>query len=540
MTRALVAFLGVMTLVGITAGAGELDRLPLGSSDLAYSTGSARAGQLYDAQTGKVVTEAEAIDRLAAARVILLGEDHTAIAQKQLQARLVDSLADRAPNLVLGMEFFQRGDDAVLARWTSDELNGDPFLLASDWYDRGGYNWVYYAPVMDEAQRRGLRVVGLNVPREIPRAVSHGGLEGLSPEQRAEVGDVETAGSPQHRYLISRFFGDSVALMPGAWFDRMYAAQCLWDVVMARSILAKLPADGAMVVVVGSGHVAYGLGIARRIHEELARRGEPDIRVATLCPVTAPAPEPGGQPHGHPMGDMGGGGADAGPPAPFARSLADIVAVFADTGGVEVVPRLGLTLEDGDNGTIMVKRAWPDTPSADAGLQKGDRIVDLNGVVPEDIQHLRLALARLRWGDRFDVAAQRDGKAVSAVSLLEPEVTSTEVSVAPGWTVSDLSTFDPSSPEPVTTTGIIPADDARSMRVVSRDGAPKRVEVWDGETLAEVHELDGSGRVVRSIFRSALPGGAVEVCYERAADGKVVSTGRFDRGGKQVGEEVVR
>ncbi|MCG6963835.1 MAG: ChaN family lipoprotein, partial [Acidobacteria bacterium] len=282
MVRPLVALVGVVTMVAIGAGAGELDRLPLGPPELAYSTGSARAGQLYDVRAGKVISEAEALDRLAEARVILLGEEHTAIEQKQLQARLVDGLADRLSTLVLGMEFFHRGDDAVLARWTSGELSGDPFLLASGWYDRGGYNWVYYAPVMDEARRRGLRVVGLNVPREIPRAVSRGGLEALSPEQRAEVGDIQTAGSPQHRYLISRFFGDSVALMPGAWFDRMYAAQCLWDVVMARSILAKLPTDGAMVVVVGSGHVAYGLGIARRIHEELARRGEPDIRVATL------------------------------------------------------------------------------------------------------------------------------------------------------------------------------------------------------------------------------------------------------------------
>ena len=88
------------------------------------------------------------------------------------------------------------------------------------------------------------------------------------------------------------------------------------------------------MLIVGSGHIAYELGIPRRLADERAAAGEPTIDVVTLCPATAPAPPDDGEPTGHPMG--GGGhqpGADAGPPAQFSRSLADFVAFAFDTNG---------------------------------------------------------------------------------------------------------------------------------------------------------------------------------------------------------------
>ncbi len=524
----------VVGLVVAGAFAGDLDRLPLGDPDLAYLEGAARAGQLVDCRSGKIVDLDAAVAALARGRVILLGEDHTNLDEKELQARILAGLAGRLPHLVLGMEFFQRNDDAVLAKWTAGTLRGDDFLLASHWYDRGGYNWVYYAPVMEAAREHGLPVAGLNVPREIPRTVSRKGLVGLSPEQKAQVGPVDTGGSPQHHYLIRRYFGDTVAMLPGEWLARMYAAQCAWDVVMARSILDKLPPGGAMVVIVGTGHVAYGLGIARRIHEELARRGEPDIAVTTFCPVTAPAPEPPGEePHGHPMpGGAHAAGAGAGPPALFARSLADVVGVFANHGGVEAVPRIGLKLAEAD-GRIVVERAWPDTASAAAGLRKGDRVVDLGGRPFADIHHLRLALARLRWGDRFDMRVERDGATVDCAALLEPEIVSTETTVAPGWKVEPLAAFDPAAPAPVRAAP--KAAPAAANRLVLHDGTPVRVETWSGKTLLAVHVLDENGRVVRSLYRDPLADGAVEVRYHRDAGGAVTSTERLDRAGRRMG-----
>jgi uncharacterized iron-regulated protein len=467
--------------------------------------------------------------------VVLIGEEHTNMEQKRFHARLLAAMAEHEPDLILGMEFFLREDQELLDRWSASEIDTDDLLREVGWYDRGGYRFGYYRQLMEVARERGIPVVGLNVPRGILRAVNRGGLEGLDEEQRAEVGEVITDDSPQHRYLIARYFGETVAMLPPGWFDNMYAAQCLWDVVMARSILAALGPGANMVVIVGSGHVAYDLGIARRIHEELASAGRPDLTVATFCPVTAPPPDPGGDPDGHPMGGHGNGMVkDAGKPAQFVHSLADYVGVFADTGGIEAYPRLGLRLEADDDGVPIVSMAWPDTPAEAAGFESGDRILDLDGVEPSDLSDLRWTLARTEWGDRVGFRVEREEAELEIAVLLYPQVDITEAEVAPGFTVEAVVGFDPESTDPVTAD----ADAVNQPRgvVVSQEGGPARVEVWSGEVLEEVHELDESGRVTRSLYRTPQPDGTVEILYERDEDGSVTATTRLDRAGNDLGE----
>ncbi len=529
------AFAGL--LVVLTAGwgmAAETDMLPLGPPELAYRLGSARPGELYDCRRGEIVTLDEVAAAMGRARVVLLGEEHTHLPQKLLQARIMEALASSGRPLVLGMEFFQRGDGEVLVRWTDGTLTGDDFLLASHWYDRGGYNWEYYRPVMETAREHGIRVVGLNVPRSIPRAVSRGGLEALDEAQRKVVGPVVAAGSPQHRYLIARYFGDTVAMLPPAWFDRMYAAQCLWDTVMARSILDALPEDGTVVAIAGSGHVAYRLGIARRILEEARRRGIAEPSIVTLCTVKAPALEPGESPHGHPMGSGHGREQQSSfSPALFSRGLADYVAVFEDDGGVEAYPAFGAKLEE-KSGKIAVKRVWPDSAAEDAGLAAGDVIVDLAGWKPPDLPHLRLRLANLRWGDRLDLAVERNGERVFARALLEPLLVETERMVAPHWQVKDLPGFDPSRKVPQPVPSVEADAPAPAYRLVERDGQPVRVEVLAGETLVAVHQLDAAGLTRHSVYREPLPDGTVEIRYRRDAEGQLLATERLDRAGQPV------
>jgi len=528
--RFLTAAVVAVALAGAAAG-GELEQLPLGSVPLAYELGSGKPGVFYDCAAGTAEPFETMVAAMGRARIVLLGEEHTHLPQKRLQARILDALAASGRPIVLGMEFFQRGDDAVLKRWSAGELEGDAFLLASHWYDRGGYNWGYYADVMDVARRRGIPVAGLNVPRDILHTVSRKGLDALDESQREQVGPVDTTGSPAHRYLISRYFGDTVAMLPPSWFDRMYAAQCVWDVVMARSILDALPEDGTLVAIAGTGHVAYGLGIARRIREEAARRGMPAPSIVTLCTVKAPEAED--EPHGHPMGPGHGEGGGGFSPAVFSRALADWVAVFEDDGGVEAYPALGLGLETKD-GRILVKRVWPDTPAADAGLEKGDEVFDLAGWKAPGLSHLRLRLAALRWGDRFDLAVFRDGERVFCRTILEPTLVETERTVAPRWKVEHLPAFGPHQPlpEPVRPGGA--GRPETHYDLVERDGHPVRVEVRVDDVLVAVHEV-ADGAVVRSVYRDPLPDGAVEVRYERDARGRVVGERRFDRAGVPVG-----
>lgn len=524
---------GGLTMVAMTTAAGELELLPLGDPALAFEIGAVQPGTVVDGRSGEVLDLDGVVARLEGARVVVVGEEHTAMEQKELHGELLDALAAAGRRVVLGLEFFLRSHDGVLARWSRGEIGEEELLEATDWYGRGSFRFEYYRPVLEAARRHGVQVVGLNVPREIPRAVNRGGLGSLDEDQRAAVGPVEVDGSPQHRYLVSRYFGETVAMLPPGWFDNMYAAQCLWDVVMARSILAALPDDGTVLAIAGSGHVAYGLGIPARIAAEREAAGLPPVQVVTFCPVTAPPPDPDGDPLGHPMGDAMGGGVPAVKPARFTRSLADLVGGFAPTGGVEPFPRLGVQLADDDGPVVAM--AFPDTPAGAAGLEHGDRVVDVDGWPPDDLPALRRRLSRLEWGARVDLRVERDDAVLDVAMLLYPDLVEAERAVAPGYEVVAAASFEPSSAEPAGPAGPAGDEDAVNAVLVRSDERPLRVEVRSRDRLDEVHELDAAGLAVRSLYRVPREDGAVEVRYERGADGAVVATTRLDRTGAVVG-----
>ncbi len=495
--------------------AAEQDRLPLGDPSRAFLLGAARVGEVYDTAAGRTVSLDEAVERLAGADIVLLGEDHTHMGEKRFQARVLEALAVRGRPVVLGLEFFTRDDADALARWSAGTIGEEEFLFASGWLRRGSYPWAYYRPVMEVARRYHLPVVGLNVPRRIVHAVAQGGLGALAPEDRELVGEVDVSGSPAHRYLVAQYFGEAVAQMPPEWFDRMYAAQCVWDVVMARAILDALPEGGQVVAVAGSGHVAHGLGIPRRLQELAARRGV-ELRVATVCPVLAQVVPEGEALRGHPTGrDEGEGNGYAA--ATFSRGLADIVAVFGDELGVEAVPRLGVSLKErGD--AVTVSRVWPDTLGARAGLERGDVVVRAPGWrAGQGIERLRLELGRLRWWTRIELAVERDGDRVTVPILLVPEVESVERSVLPGWTVSELWGWSPDGAAPAS----VPSRKRRRQLYVRDPGGTARVVEYEDRLAVAVHELDADGRVVRTLLREPGPDGAVELLYRRGPGGAV-------------------
>jgi len=527
-----ILVLSLIVLAPFAATAAELDMLPLGDPDRASTLASAAAGAVFDTAEGRTSALQVVADRMASADVVLLGEEHTAMDQKLFHAQVLDAMASSGRELVLAMEFFQRGDDGVLKRWIRGEIDEQQLLSETGWYDRGGYRWEYYRPVMEVARERGVRVIGTNVPREIPRVVNRRGLDGLSDEQKEEVGDVSTDGSPQHRYLISRYFGDTVAMLPPAWFDNMYAAQCLWDVVMARSILEVVADETTVVLIVGSGHVAYGLGISRRLDDERLGAGLPALDVVTLCPATTPAPPADGETTGHPMGGGHGMGAAARPKAQFARSLADYVAVFPDRGGVDSFPTLGAKLKADDEGRPMVSIVFPDTRAETVGFKSGDLIVDVNGEIVSELGELRFKLATMEWGERWGFIVRRGEEELEIGALLFPKVDISEHEIASGFEVAELAAFNPGSAA-VAAEATIPEDAARWALLTDADGS-SRAEVRVDDVLEEVYELDAAGRVGRGLFRTAREDGAVEIRYERDDTGSVVGATRFDRTGAEI------
>ena len=127
---------------------------------------------------------------------------------------------------------------------------------------------------------------GVNIPRDQVKTVRMKGFEGLSAEQAAHMPESVNTDSDEHRQLFRAYFEADDALhaaISAEQWDGMYRAQCTWDAAMgwnARMALEQHGGEDAiMVVLIGAGHVTYGLGAERQIKDAF------DGRISSLAPV---------------------------------------------------------------------------------------------------------------------------------------------------------------------------------------------------------------------------------------------------------------
>ena len=138
-----------------------------------------------DTATGDVITAAELAKRLDGVELLFIGESHTDYEFHQVQLRTIEELERRGRKVLIGLEMYPAGEQAMLDKWSTDPAFSEAdFLAQSRWYKNWGYHWEYYRPIFDFAHRHGLRMFGLNVPRKVVQTARKEGLAALTPEQR--------------------------------------------------------------------------------------------------------------------------------------------------------------------------------------------------------------------------------------------------------------------------------------------------------------------------------------------------------------------
>lgn len=343
-----------------------------------------------DTRTGEVITPAELPKRLAGARLVLVGESHTDMDYHRCELRVLQGLADAGRPVMVGLEMYPYPEQRFLDDWVNGRLTEEGFLQASRWYENWGYNWLYYRDLFLFAREHKLRMVALNAPRDVVTAVRKKGFKNLTPEEAAHIPtDIDTS-SPEHRVLFKSYFeggGDPLhSGMTDQQWDAMIAAQSTWDATMAFHAVQALqePAgrDAVMVVLVGSGHVVYGLGI----QYQAARHFQG--KIATVVPVNVRDGE------GHEVKAV-------------QASYADFVwGVPAETD--PLYPSLGLSTNpvEGEK-ALKVILVSEKSPAEKAGAQLGDVIVSLDGAAVPDKETLNRLIAGKRWGDEAVLVVRR-------------------------------------------------------------------------------------------------------------------------------------
>ena len=401
MTRALAAAILLLTAVAVLRADDRATNLPIGDPARKDRQAPVVVDGITDAATGDVVTPPELAARLDGVKVLFVGESHTDVEFHKVQLRVVQELQKRGRQVLVGLEMYPVTEQQWLDRWHSDKaLTEDGFLKDSHWYKNWGYHWNYYRDIFLFARQSGIRMFGVNVPRPVVQTMRTKGYDALTPEQQAMLPARIDTDDAEHQKLFRAFFGSSDSLhgnMSDAMFQGMYRAQCTWDAAMGWNALQALQKHGGekaiVVVLIGSGHVAYGLGAERQV--KLWFQG----KTASVIPVPVADDE-------HPL-------------------LKSVQASYANfVWGLPrstdpLYPSLGISTPEAKSGeryhVIMVAEG---SPASAAGFQLDDELVSMDGVPVTDKETSNRMMSEKRWGDTVVYKVMRDGKEVTLTAYL--------------------------------------------------------------------------------------------------------------------------
>ena len=216
-------------------------------------------------------------DGLMPARVIAVGEKHDEPSHHLVQAKVLAAVAERDSNVVVGLEMVSQDQQQALDDFRSGKMSEADF--SAWWKKTWGFDYSIYKPIFDAARSKNLRIVGLNAPIGIVKAVAKKGLSGLTPEQRAALpSSIQESADPRYQAFVK----DSLSGhgLPPEAMARMIEAQAVWNETMGAKT-AELAVSSRVLVIAGQGHMLWRAGIP----ESAARRGAGPAAVVLPYPL---------------------------------------------------------------------------------------------------------------------------------------------------------------------------------------------------------------------------------------------------------------
>ncbi|MFN8587108.1 MAG: ChaN family lipoprotein [Candidatus Eisenbacteria bacterium] len=368
--------------------------LPLGDPARKDRTVGVVLDGITDSATGDTISVSELAARLDGVRLLFVGESHVDMEFHRVQLRVLQELQRRGRTVMIGLEMYPVTEQKALDRWYGNrKLTEEQFLTESRWYKNWGYHWNYYRDIFLFAREHQVHMFGVNMPRGAISTIRAKGFDSLTVEQRAMLPPRVDLDSEEHKRLFRAFFGEEDALhgnMPEAMFQGMYRAQCGWDAAMGWNAVQALKKYGddktIMVVLIGSGHVAYGLGAERQVRPYF------DGGVASVIPYPI-AEEPGGEPTRELQ-------------ASYANFVWGVPAFDAP-----IYPSTGISTPDSRSGAHYKVINVAEGSSAEAGgVKLGDEIVSVDGLPLDDKEPLNRYMSTKRWGDTLHYRVLRGGQ----------------------------------------------------------------------------------------------------------------------------------
>jgi aminopeptidase N len=368
--------------------------LRIGDKNLKDKTMDIFPRQIYSVQEDSSLSFEEMAREMMKNQFIYLGETHNILAMHEIQLKVIQALYQRDRSLIIGLEMLPVSSQEVLNKWSIGILTKEEFLRESIWYEHWNINFSFYEKIFQFAKENRIPLYALNASRNLIHKIRMQGWNALSDEEK-EIIPRPDLSNQEHRSLIRTIFENTSIPheMKGKGlemaFEGLYRAQAAWDEVMAYNAdrLAEREKK-RMIVLAGSGHFLYNLGINRRAFER------DHLPFKTLICVEIPEEQKS---------------------LLVSRSLADFIWGIAEEER-PAYPSIGLELkkiEGLDNlflGSVPIEGV-----AKSSDFQKGDVILSVDGKTYSDINELRMYLARFHWGDevRFRILRQGEEKEIT-------------------------------------------------------------------------------------------------------------------------------
>ncbi|MCK5220916.1 MAG: ChaN family lipoprotein, partial [Candidatus Aminicenantes bacterium] len=252
------------------------------------------------------------------------------------------------------------------------KITEDELLKETQWFEKGSYHYHYTKMIMDLAKKYKIKLAGLNIPRSILRKASRKGFATLTKEEKKLFPTINVL-NKDHRFFIQRVFGEFTMQMPPFWFDNMYAAQKIWDVVMAESMIKVLKKNKGYkgIIIAGNNHVVYKLGIPFRYNLSKKR-----AKITTIIPVYLPEKKEEDDIDENPMMKKMKGSLN--PIAVYSRGIGDFVFLI-ESSGDNIYKKFGIKEKFKDN-KLIVEKVTKKSAAEEYGIKKGDIIKSVNGI----------------------------------------------------------------------------------------------------------------------------------------------------------------
>jgi len=380
----------------LAAAADRLVRLPLGDPARRDREIRIVLDGIVDTATGDTIDPDTLAARLAHVKLVIIGEEHTSVESHRVQLQVIRALETAGRQVSIALEMFPFAEQPSLDAWAEGRWSEEEFLSKGRWYDVWGYRWSYYRDIFLHGRAGRMPFVAANVPRDVVTAVRQKGFDAIPRDAADHLPPAIDVDSAEHLTFFKAALEDGGVHggMPDETLKPMLAAQATWDAAMAWNatrVLERTREPSAVVVLLaGSGHVAYGLGIERQ------------ARAWFKAPIASVMSVAVADSHG---------------------TIDTVRASYANfVWGVAreaspAWPLLGISTRAADDGRRQVIDVEPDSP-AHGKIETGDVVLAIGDAVVDSREAMNRAFARYEWGDIARLVVRRGSHELTVAVLL--------------------------------------------------------------------------------------------------------------------------